>query len=204
LRDFKRGTVDALVATDVAARGIHVDGVDCVVHYDPPDDHKAYLHRSGRTARAGAGGHVVSMVLQNQARASRRLQKELGLASELREPTVAAFHEDGGDTLGRPSPGGGTTSHPARKQDSSKGSRNAAGGNRHTKRHTGDKATKKRSSGGKASTRKGKGASRSTSRDPQSGNQGRGGAQRTRDGGSTRRSTPRRNSSGASRKRRSR
>ena len=59
---FKIGRVEALIATDVAARGIHVDGVACVVHYDTPEDGKAYLHRSGRTARAGAAGLVVSFV----------------------------------------------------------------------------------------------------------------------------------------------
>ena len=50
------------VATNVAARGLHIDGVDVVVHYDPPEDHKTYVHRSGRTARAGADGLVVSLV----------------------------------------------------------------------------------------------------------------------------------------------
>ena len=54
LRDFMSGKVPVLVATDVAARGIHVDGVDVVVHYDPAEDEKSYLHRSGRTARAGS------------------------------------------------------------------------------------------------------------------------------------------------------
>ena len=62
LADFSIGRVHALVATDVAARGIHVDGVASVVHYDPPEDHKAYIHRSGRTARAGEGGVVISLV----------------------------------------------------------------------------------------------------------------------------------------------
>ena len=52
-----------LVATDVAARGVHVDGVELVVHVDPPTEHKAYLHRSGRTARAGTAGDVVTVVL---------------------------------------------------------------------------------------------------------------------------------------------
>ena len=55
-----------LVATDVAARGIHVDGVDVVIHYDPPEDEKAYLHRSGRTARAGESGVAVTLMLWNQ------------------------------------------------------------------------------------------------------------------------------------------
>ena len=54
------------MATDVAARGLHIDGVDCVMHFDPPEDQKAYLHRSGRTARAGSTGVVVSLLLWNQ------------------------------------------------------------------------------------------------------------------------------------------
>ena len=58
-----------LVATDVAARGIHVDDVDLVVHFDPPNDHKDYLHRSGRTARAGNSGTVVSLAQPEQVRA---------------------------------------------------------------------------------------------------------------------------------------
>ena len=64
---FVRGAVDALVATDVAARGIHVDGVNAVVHFDPPADAKDYVHRSGRTARAGATGVVVSFVTPDKA-----------------------------------------------------------------------------------------------------------------------------------------
>src|SRR5207253_8835807 len=63
LAAFAAGRVDALVATDVAARGIHVDGVGCVVHFDPPEDDKAYTHRSGRTGRAGAAGVVVSLAV---------------------------------------------------------------------------------------------------------------------------------------------
>ena len=59
LDDFTTGHARVLVATDVAARGIHVDDVDLVVHFDPPADHKDYLHRSGRTARAGASGTVL-------------------------------------------------------------------------------------------------------------------------------------------------
>jgi superfamily II DNA/RNA helicase len=65
-----------LVATDVAARGIHVDGIDLVVHFDPPNDHKDYLHRSGRTARAGNTGTVVSLAQPEQVRAMARLHEE--------------------------------------------------------------------------------------------------------------------------------
>ncbi|MCU1427741.1 MAG: helicase, superfamily [Actinomycetia bacterium] len=83
LAAFKQGTVNALIATDVAARGIHVDGVACVVHFDLAEDAKAYLHRSGRTARAGASGVVVTLVPEAQARDARRLQREIGLDGDL-------------------------------------------------------------------------------------------------------------------------
>jgi superfamily II DNA/RNA helicase len=66
LADFSADKLPVLVATDVAARGLHIDAVDCVMHYDPPEDHKAYLHRSGRTARAGREGLVVTLVLWNE------------------------------------------------------------------------------------------------------------------------------------------
>ena len=69
-----------LVATDVAARGIHVDDVDVVVHFDPPEEHKSYVHRSGRTARAGNEGMVVTFVLWNQELEVERLQRRLGHA----------------------------------------------------------------------------------------------------------------------------
>jgi superfamily II DNA/RNA helicase len=68
LDGFAAGRVRALVATDVAARGLHIDALDLVVHFDPPSDHKHYLHRSGRTARAGATGTVISLVEAHQAR----------------------------------------------------------------------------------------------------------------------------------------
>jgi superfamily II DNA/RNA helicase len=67
LAAFAAGTVPVLVATDIAARGIHVDGIDLVMHFDPPTEPKAYLHRSGRTARGGAAGTVITLVLPEQA-----------------------------------------------------------------------------------------------------------------------------------------
>jgi superfamily II DNA/RNA helicase len=79
LASFQQRRVQALVATDVAARGIHVDDVGCVVHFDPPADVKDYVHRSGRTGRAGADGVVVSFVTEGQTgEATRRLQRLLG------------------------------------------------------------------------------------------------------------------------------
>ncbi len=83
LKDFMTGRAQALVATDVAARGIHVDGVASVIHYDPPEDEKAYLHRSGRTARAGASGIVVSLLDDGQVKAARRIQNALGIDSRV-------------------------------------------------------------------------------------------------------------------------
>jgi superfamily II DNA/RNA helicase/cold shock CspA family protein len=91
LEAFARGRVDALIATDVAARGIHVDAVACVVHFDPPNDAKDYTHRSGRTARAGAVGTVVSFVSRDQARESARMQRQLGLPVGLEAPRPAAL-----------------------------------------------------------------------------------------------------------------
>ena len=81
LAAFAAGTVPVLVATDIAARGIHVDGIDLVVHFDPPVEPKAYLHRSGRTARAGAAGTVVTLVLPEQATEVARLHRRAGVAT---------------------------------------------------------------------------------------------------------------------------
>jgi superfamily II DNA/RNA helicase len=86
LGDFTKGRVDALVATDVAARGIHVDGVACVLHYDPPEDDKTYLHRSGRTARAGATGLVVSFIRSEEQSDCKKLQRQLGLPGQITAP----------------------------------------------------------------------------------------------------------------------
>jgi superfamily II DNA/RNA helicase len=90
LSDFSRGRLHVLVATDVAARGLHIEGVDVVVHYDPPEDHKAYLHRSGRTARAGERGVVVSLLLWNQLVEGEVIQRRLGL----KIPIVEMFSND--------------------------------------------------------------------------------------------------------------
>ncbi|WP_425308973.1 DEAD/DEAH box helicase [Ammonicoccus fulvus] len=76
---FHSGTANTLVATDIAARGIHVDDVGLVIHADPPVEHKAYLHRSGRTARAGASGTVVTLMLDDQVRDVRDLTRKAGI-----------------------------------------------------------------------------------------------------------------------------
>lgn len=83
LTRFKTGHVTVLVATNVAARGIHVDNLDLVVNVDPPSDHKDYLHRGGRTARAGESGSVVTLVLPNQRREMTRLMADAGITPQI-------------------------------------------------------------------------------------------------------------------------
>lgn len=82
LTQFKNGEVTALVATNVAARGIHIDDLDLVVNVDPPADHKDYLHRGGRTARAGESGSVVTLVMPNQRRDMTRLMADAGISPQ--------------------------------------------------------------------------------------------------------------------------
>jgi len=131
LAAFTSGNAQALVATDVAARGIHIDDVASVIHYDPPGDHKDYLHRSGRTARAGASGTVVSLVTGSQRRTVQRMQRELDLHAPIAPPQLDAIH-NGGHRIGdRPA---GTPTHqpkPSRQRSErpkkqSKGSRSTS------------------------------------------------------------------------------
>ncbi|MEI7747026.1 MAG: DEAD/DEAH box helicase, partial [Actinomycetota bacterium] len=90
LADFASDKLPVLVATDVAARGLHIEGVDAVIHFDPPEDHKAYLHRSGRTARAGTEGVVVSLLLHNQLVEAEVIQRRIGI----KVPMVEMFSND--------------------------------------------------------------------------------------------------------------
>src|SRR5690606_19881559 len=82
LAALAKGQVRALVATDVAARGIHVDDVDLVIQADMPDDHKAYLHRSGRTGRAGATGTVITVISPSRRRRMEELLRNAGIEAE--------------------------------------------------------------------------------------------------------------------------
>jgi superfamily II DNA/RNA helicase len=89
LHDFTRGGVHVLVATDVAARGIHVDGVECVLQFDPPAVDKDYVHRSGRTGRAGKAGYVITLVTPEKEKDVRLLQRDLRRRERM-EPVTAA------------------------------------------------------------------------------------------------------------------
>ena len=90
LADFSADRLPVLVATDVAARGLDINHVDCVMHWDPPEDHKAYLHRSGRTARAGSTGVVVSLLLWNQTIDAEIIMRRLAL----KRPIIEVFSND--------------------------------------------------------------------------------------------------------------
>ena len=93
LADFQSGRVKALIATDVAARGIHVDDVSCVVHFDPPSTDKDYVHRSGRTGRAGADGTVISFVGREVLKDVKILQRQLKMNQHIGRPDVASLVE---------------------------------------------------------------------------------------------------------------
>lgn len=125
LKAFSSGRAHALVATDVAARGIHVDDVRCVVHFDLPQTAKDYLHRSGRTGRAGADGTVVSLVTPADARAARALQKAIG--QPMSSPT--ANRPASIDTREQPRPARRRRVHPPRDRATST-AKPAAGGRR--------------------------------------------------------------------------
>jgi len=128
---FHSGTATTLVATDIAARGIHVDDVALVVHADPPAEHKAYLHRSGRTARAGAAGAVVTLMTDDQVRDVRALTRAAGV-----NPTTTKVGDVAHPVLkqlapgDRHLPGGLVTSAATESSGRSNGSRGGGGGNR--------------------------------------------------------------------------
>ncbi|MDA8277752.1 MAG: DEAD/DEAH box helicase [Actinomycetota bacterium] len=91
LGDFQAGRLDALVATDIAARGIHVDAVPLVIHFDPPNDATDYVHRSGRTGRAGIDGTVVSLVGAEHQAATAQIQRTLSLPKGITKPNIESL-----------------------------------------------------------------------------------------------------------------
>ncbi|MGN6129551.1 MAG: helicase-related protein, partial [Nocardioidaceae bacterium] len=159
---FSSGAARTLVATDSAARGIHVDDVSLVVHADPPVEHKAYLHRSGRTARAGAEGTVVTLMLDAQVSDVRTLTRKAGIKPTVTKITV------GDPLLAKIAPGERTFAEPsaspvapAPASTGGGGSRNGGGRNRSRRPRGGAQQQAARSGAGAAGSRSG---GRSTSR----------------------------------------
>ena len=132
---FSSGTVRVLVATDIAARGIHVDGIDLVIHADSPAEHKAYLHRSGRTARAGASGVVITLQTHAQAKDVRTVMRKAGvvpLAASV-TPDSPLLRSIAGEPAQRVVPsawpaGASAASHPGGRPHGRQGSRAAGRG----------------------------------------------------------------------------
>ena len=171
LAAFSDGTAPTLVATDIAARGIHVDDIALVVHADPPVEHKAYLHRSGRTARAGNTGTVVTLMTDAQVRDVRDLTRKAGI-----KPTITKLGT-GHPLLGEIAPGERVLVTPSPVAANDRPQRGQGGGGRRPRRSGGGSgrstssggrggsgrsdASTQRSSG--SASRRGRGASANTS-----------------------------------------
>ncbi len=175
LAEFREGRVDVLVATDVAARGIHVDDVSLVVHIDPPKDSKDYLHRAGRTARAGESGMVVTLVMPRQRRSTYSMLERAGVTpgrTEVRVGAPALFDITGAQTPSgipvrieeppaprRSASGYGDRGNSYRERSSYRGDRaGAAAGERGS--YSGDRGQSDRGQGGRTAHRPFQGAPR--------------------------------------------
>jgi len=134
LAAFTAGEARVLVATDIAARGVHVDDVELVVHIDPPAEHKAYLHRSGRTARAGNAGDVVTVVLPEQRKDTQVLLRRAGIRVTPQQVTAdsAAVHAVAGEVAPFQAPKQKTTTPP--KSSAPSPQRPRSGGRRRSRR----------------------------------------------------------------------
>jgi superfamily II DNA/RNA helicase len=154
LKAFSTGKADTLVATDIAARGIHVDDIALVIHADPPEEHKAFLHRSGRTARAGAEGVVVTMMTDQQRRAVKRLARDAGIEAtttkvELGNPILQELAP--GERVFREMP----SLEEPRSAKSHGNSRGGRSGGRHGGGRSGGRDGGRSSGGGRSSRRDG-------------------------------------------------
>ena len=180
---FHSGKASTLVATDIAARGIHVDDVALVVHADPPTEHKAYLHRSGRTARAGAAGTVVTLMTDEQVRDVRALTRAAGI-----KPQTTKVDGAGHPLLADLAPGervlvpGGYVGEQPAGSSSQQGGGGNGGGNGGGRRRSGG-GGRRRSGGGGASHQGGGQGGRRGSQGQPAGKQGNGGAGKQGNGG---------------------
>ncbi len=170
LEAFSTGAVKVLVATDIAARGIHVDEVELVVHVDPPAEHKAYLHRSGRTARAGSAGDVVTIVLPEQVGEVRAMTRQAGITAKPQPvaPGASVLEQLVGETAPFVQPA--RPAQPQPQQRRSAGSGDAARPAGRSRRRGGrggeQSATARPTSGGQGGRRQQAGAAAAPPRQP--------------------------------------
>ena len=145
MAQFVEGRCMALIATDVAARGIDVEGINCIIHYDPPENGKAYKHRSGRTARAGSTGTVISLVQNPQKKMCNNIQRDVGIYVKFSPPDFNDLPKY--DVQYIP---------PPRKQKPRKPRRDAKRARFHNKssRRQGDRRSKRRSNPRRGSARR--------------------------------------------------
>lgn len=138
LAAFTAGTARVLVATDIAARGVHVDDVELVVHIDPPAEHKAYLHRSGRTARAGRAGDVVTVVLPEQRKETQLLLRKAGITAAPQQVTAdsAAVLNLVGEIAPYQAPVAAPPAQPQKARQPRSGQARRSGGQGQQRRHT--------------------------------------------------------------------
>ncbi|WP_241985273.1 DEAD/DEAH box helicase [Cryobacterium sp. TMS1-20-1] len=187
LAAFSAGTVKVLVATDVAARGVHVDDIELVIHVDPPAEHKAYLHRSGRTARAGSAGDVVTVVLPEQKRDTDALLRKAAIKVtpqrvDASSPAVDALVGDVAAYV-----------KPAPRVEAPQQQRQSQGGRSQGGRSQGGRSQGGRSEGGRSQGGRSEGGRSEGGRDAGAGRSGasQGGARTDRnDGGRSRDSAP--------------
>ncbi|WP_042543289.1 DEAD/DEAH box helicase [Leucobacter komagatae] len=200
LAEFVSGEARVLVATDVAARGVHVDGVDLVVHIDPPVEHKAYLHRSGRTARAGNEGDVVTIVLPEQRSEMRSLMRaaKINVTPLQVNPMAKTVSPEVLGLIGEVAPREDPKAIEARRAEAQAAQQRAAGHNpAGAGSSTGANAKRKRSRGGSGGGRGGQGGAGSQSGQRSGGSGGgRGGQGGGRPGGSASQGSQRRSGGG--------
>jgi superfamily II DNA/RNA helicase len=147
LADFRAGSFGVLIATDVAARGLHVDDVSLVVHLDPPTDHKRYLHRAGRTARAGGQGTVVTLVLPDQVRSTSSVIRKAGV--EAVRTKVSAGGAELVRLTGARRPSGQSIARPLRESTSASDARGGRGNRARKDGADGDRSARGEAARGK-------------------------------------------------------
>jgi len=161
MKKFSSGQSRVLIATDVASRGIDVTDVNCVIHFDPPDDGKAYKHRSGRTARAGSTGTVISLVLKSQNRKYKRLQNEVGIRCKVTEPNVDILEKR--DFIQAPPSKSDNTNRSRNSRNNNKRSRRSRRSNQNRSSNS-DSGRSNANSGRSNSHRKGRGKGKRNNR----------------------------------------